>query len=80
MPKYQANSILFHDGKVVSPGQTVELTADQATKLGDKVGPTEETLLEAKKVDELKELARNQGVEGYATMKKDELIQAVKAE
>ena len=36
--------------------------------------------LEDKKVSELKEMAKDKGVEGYANMKKEELIEALKGE
>jgi hypothetical protein len=37
MPKYTANAYLSHKGKLVQPNQEVELTEEQAKRLGDKV-------------------------------------------
>jgi hypothetical protein len=37
MPKYVANAYLTKDGKTIEPGQEVELTAEQAARLGDKL-------------------------------------------
>lgn len=77
MPKYIANVYLVHNGAVVQTGQTVDLTEEQAERLGDKVSPSAETSLEDKNVAELKELARERGIEGYNDMKKAELIAAL---
>ena len=37
MPKYIANEYLTHKEKVVKPGEDIELTKDQAKRLGSKV-------------------------------------------
>ena len=37
MPKYTANAYLAHKGKIVKPGEELELTAKQADFLKDKV-------------------------------------------
>ncbi|CEI81302.1 hypothetical protein BN997_01120 [Oceanobacillus oncorhynchi] len=37
MPKYTAQAYLSHKGKIVKPGEELELTAKQADFLGDKV-------------------------------------------
>lgn len=37
MPKYTANAYLSHKGKIVEPGEELELTVKQATFLKDKV-------------------------------------------
>lgn len=43
MPKYTANAYLSHKGEVVKPGVAIELTEEQAKRLGDKVvGSNEE--------------------------------------
>jgi len=72
MPTYQANEYLDHEGKVVQIGDFVELSEKQASSLKDKV-----TLV---KVEDLKEKAKEKGIEGASKMKKDELLQAVKEE
>lgn len=81
MAKVVAKAYLSHKGKIVKPEQEIELSEAQIKKLGDKVVVKEETepSLESLKVDELKEVAEDEGVEGYSTMKKQELIDAIKA-
>lgn len=37
MPKYTSNAYLTKDGKVYRPGKEIELTKEQAERLGDKV-------------------------------------------
>ncbi|MCP3026608.1 hypothetical protein [Halobacillus sp. A5] len=37
MPTFIANNYLVKDGKVVSPGREIEITEEQAARLGDKV-------------------------------------------
>lgn len=41
MPKYQANAYLAHAGQIVKVGENLELTAEQAERLGDKVTKVE---------------------------------------
>lgn len=88
MPKYIAKAYLLHKGQVIKTGNEVELTEEQAKKLGEKVAITEESKiaiekqdivneLENKKVDELKELAKEAGIDGYSEMKKAELVAAL---
>jgi len=48
MPKYIANGYLVHKGKVVQTGNEVELTKEQAERLGDKVKPANESKKETK--------------------------------
>lgn len=43
MPTYKANAYLVNQGKVIQTGSEVELTVDQAEKLGDKVEAAEST-------------------------------------
>lgn len=42
MPKYTSNAYLAKDGKVYGPGKEIELTKEQAEKLGDKVKGADE--------------------------------------
>ncbi|MCP3027694.1 hypothetical protein [Halobacillus sp. A5] len=49
MPTYKANDYLVKDGKVVSPGQEIEITEEQAAKLGDKVKDASTTTPHIKK-------------------------------
>lgn len=44
MPNYIANGYLVHEGKVVQTGNEVELTDEQAHRLGDKVTPAEASI------------------------------------
>lgn len=37
MPEFEANVYLTKDGKIVAPGEKVELTEEQAIRLGDKL-------------------------------------------
>lgn len=43
MPKFIANGYLLHKGAVVQTGQEVELTKEQAERLGDKVTAVKES-------------------------------------
>lgn len=54
MPKYIANEYLLHNGKIVQTGEDVELEAEQAKRLGDKVTPVSEQKKETKAKKESK--------------------------
>ncbi|PAE17287.1 hypothetical protein CHH91_04590 [Virgibacillus sp. 7505] len=45
MPKYEANAYLTQGGKMIAPGEKVELTEEQAIRLGHKLknAPGKET-------------------------------------
>ncbi|MGG4288368.1 Rho termination factor N-terminal domain-containing protein [Priestia megaterium] len=80
MPEYIAKAYLLHNGKVIEPEKTLELTEEQAENLSDKVEPTKEVVLKEKTVPELKKEAKEKGIEGISKMDKDALIEALKEE
>jgi Rho termination factor, N-terminal domain len=77
MPTYQAKAPLSKHGKYIAPGEKLELTVEQAKKLGDKVAMTQVAKLEDKTVEELKDIAKAKSVKDYSSMKQDELIKAI---
>ncbi|NBI08066.1 Rho termination factor N-terminal domain-containing protein [Senegalia massiliensis] len=48
--------------------------------LGKKESESEEVILENMKLDELKNKAKQEGIKGYSSMNKEELIKAIKDE
>lgn len=80
MPKYTSNAYLTHEGNIVVPGGSLELTEKQAERLGDKVtlAENQKTLDEMTKTA-LKAEAKKRQIEGYTTMDEAELIAAIKA-
>lgn len=90
MPTYTAKEYLLHKGSVVKPNETLELSNEQAKRLGDKVSIVAGTeapdssqevsrALKDHTVEELKEIAQTYEIEGYSTMKKAELVEAIEA-
>ncbi|AQU79723.1 Rho termination factor N-terminal domain-containing protein [Planococcus faecalis] len=80
MPKYTSNAQLVHRGSVVGPEKEIELTVEQAKRLGDKVTAVEvekKDSLSDKTVPELKEVAKDLEIEDFDGLKKAELIQAI---
>ncbi len=81
MPKFKSNAYLTHNGALVKIGEEVELTAEQAKHLGDKVTAIQEEIKNSSLYDntvaELKTLAEGMEIDGFGNMKKDELIQAI---
>lgn len=54
MAKYTSSSYLLHDGQVVLPGTEVELTDEQAERLGDKLTAVQEVKKKAEERTEEK--------------------------
>ena len=79
MPKCFSKGYLIKDGTIIKPEEEIILTKQQMIYLGDKVEKIEADVnnLENLTVDELKEIAENQGIEGFNKLKKDELIEAI---
>lgn len=81
MPKYIAKAYLTHQGKVVTPGTEIDLSEEQGRRLveKEKVELTEKEQKAEKTFTELKEEAKEKGIEGYSAMNKAELIAALAA-
>lgn len=90
MPTYTAKAFLLHKGQTIKPDETLELTNEQAKRLGDKVSIITDAVapddsqesskaLKDHTVEELKEIAQTYEIEGYSTMKKAELVEAIEA-
>lgn len=90
MPKYTAKAYLYHRGKLVKTDEELELTNEQAKRLGDKVSivagsevtdssQEHEKTLDDYNVEQLKEIAKEYEIEGYSTMKKADLVKAIEA-
>lgn len=80
MPEYIAKGYLIHNGEIVEPEGRLELSAEQAEALNREVENVElapEAKLQEKTVPELKEEAKAKGVEGYAKMTKEQLVEAL---
>lgn len=91
MPEYRSNAFIIHNGSVVRPDGTLTLEEEQAERLGDKVtlieesnqdaGEQEQTeSLQDKTIKELKEIAKEKGLEGYSKLDKEQLIEAIEKE
>lgn len=90
--KYTSLIYLSHNESIVRPGEVVELTDEQAERLAGKVEPLNvenkgnneqtdkdnETHYQDMKVAQLKEIAKNKGIENSSDMKKQELVDALK--
>lgn len=76
MSKHRAEKNIAFKGELVKKGSEIELTAEQAKLLGNKVSPLE-TEDKGPTVPELKKQAEALGIDGFSTMKKDELIKAI---
>ena len=65
--------------KVTDGNKTIEVTEKAYNVVYSQRGykPVEDESLEDKTVKELKEMADDQGIEGYSNMKKAELIEAL---
>lgn len=82
MLKYIAVGYLGHKGKLVKPGSEVKLTEEQAARLGESVKLSEDQDVETVESSELadytnaqlKEIAESEGLEGYESLKKADLI------
>lgn len=90
MSKYVAQEFLVHKGELVAIGGTVELTEEQAKRLGAKVILQDEAAeddmvdydkpLEDMTVKELKAEAKELGITGYSGMDREQLIAAIEGE
>lgn len=81
MPEYVAKAFLIHNGEVIEPEGTLTLTEEQAEYLNreqENVELSEEGKLEKLTVPELKDLAKDKGIEGYTKLDKAALIEALK--
>lgn len=74
MSKYVANAYLVHHGQIVEPGEELDLTEEQAKRLGNKVITPETYDLSKKTLAELKDLAKAKNITGYSTLNKTDLI------
>lgn len=63
MPFYTANNELHHDGKVYQPGDPVEMTEEQAAKVGFAVTPASDAEILARSTATAKPLNVTQTVE-----------------
>lgn len=83
MAKYIAVSVIKHDGKMYHPGFELEMTPEQAEKLGKHVVAKEvaapEKSLNQMTVKELKALADKAGIENYSKLDKAELVAVIEA-
>lgn len=80
--KYIAKAFLAKDGKGIKPESEIELTPEQATRLGDKVVLVEgqdevEVTLDSYSVAELKGIAEDKGLEDYSKLNKGNLIELI---
>lgn len=78
MPKYITNGIIVQKGRALKDGAVIELTEEQAERLGRKVIPLEvadpDKPIDTLNLKELKDLAKAAGVEGYSRKDKASLV------
>lgn len=75
MPKYFTDAVIKKGGKIYRVGESINLTENQAEKLGHHVYRESVAVAELDKVNakEMRNLAKQAGVKNYSSKTKEEL-------